>query len=93
MYTYTPMLCIQKINRECILLGVHFTCFQVYFLTFLMSRLQLKEMHTYLQAEKSSRSDLEMYVAVLNTQRNVLQDETEKFRKELHEGTCMHNQA
>ncbi|XP_064619716.1 rab GTPase-binding effector protein 1-like isoform X2 [Lineus longissimus] len=46
---------------------------------------KLKEMHTYLQAEKSSRSDLEMYVAVLNTQRNVLQDETEKFRKELHE--------
>lgn len=30
--------------------------------------------------------DLEMYVAVLTTQKNVLQEDTDKVRKELHEG-------
>lgn len=28
-----------------------------------------------------------MYVAVLNTQKSVLQEDAEKLRKELHEGT------
>ncbi|XP_074642216.1 rab GTPase-binding effector protein 1-like [Tubulanus polymorphus] len=46
---------------------------------------KLKELNHYLAAEKASRSDLEMYVAVLNTQRNVLQDESDKLRSELHE--------
>ncbi|XP_064461004.1 rab GTPase-binding effector protein 1-like isoform X2 [Ornithodoros turicata] len=38
-----------------------------------------------LQAEKASRSDLEMYVAVLNTQKAVMQDDMDKLRKELQE--------
>ncbi|XP_040192619.1 rab GTPase-binding effector protein 1 isoform X2 [Rana temporaria] len=44
-----------------------------------------KEMNHYLEAEKSCRTDLEMYVAVLNTQKSVLQEDAEKLRKELHE--------
>lgn len=43
----------------------------------------------YLKAEKAARIDLEMYVAVLTTQKNVLQEDTEKVRKELHEGKNM----
>ncbi|KAG1693767.1 Rab GTPase-binding effector protein 1 [Nymphon striatum] len=38
-----------------------------------------------LEAEKSSRSDLEMYVGVLNAQKNVLQSENEKIQHELKE--------
>ena len=30
---------------------------------------QIKELNQYLEAERSSRTDLEMYVAVLNTQK------------------------
>lgn len=40
----------------------------------------------YLKAEKASRTDLEMFVAVLSTQKNVLQDESDKTRVELKEG-------
>nr|XP_033777901.1 rab GTPase-binding effector protein 1 isoform X1 [Geotrypetes seraphini] len=46
---------------------------------------KVKELNHYLEAEKSCRTDLEMYVAVLNTQKSVLQEDTEKLRKELHE--------
>ncbi|XP_039363391.1 rab GTPase-binding effector protein 1 isoform X1 [Mauremys reevesii] len=46
---------------------------------------KVKELNHYLEAEKSSRTDLEMYVAVLNTQKSVLQEDAEKLRKELHE--------
>jgi len=46
---------------------------------------QVKELNHYLEAEKSCRTDLEMYVAVLNTQKSVLQEDAEKLRKELHE--------
>ncbi|XP_040280802.1 rab GTPase-binding effector protein 1 isoform X1 [Bufo bufo] len=46
---------------------------------------KMKEMNHYLEAEKSCRTDLEMYVAVLNTQKSVLQEDAEKLRKELHE--------
>ncbi|XP_074175747.1 rab GTPase-binding effector protein 1 isoform X1 [Rhinolophus sinicus] len=49
------------------------------------SGLQVKELNHYLEAEKSCRTDLEMYVAVLNTQKSVLQEDAEKLRKELHE--------
>lgn len=49
--------------------------------------IQVKELNHYLEAEKSCRTDLEMYVAVLNTQKSVLQEDAEKLRKELHEGT------
>ncbi|XP_023237572.1 rab GTPase-binding effector protein 1-like isoform X2 [Centruroides sculpturatus] len=38
-----------------------------------------------LQAEKASRSDLEMYVAVLNTQKSVMQDDMDRIKKELQE--------
>lgn len=51
--------------------------------------IQVKELNHYLEAEKSCRTDLEMYVAVLNTQKSVLQEDAEKLRKELHEGTCL----
>ncbi|XP_057210763.1 rab GTPase-binding effector protein 1 isoform X2 [Triplophysa rosa] len=44
-----------------------------------------KELNHVLEAEKSCRTDLEMYVAVLNTQKSVLQEDAEKLRKELHE--------
>lgn len=47
---------------------------------------QVKELNHVLEAEKSCRTDLEMYVAVLNTQKTVLQEDAEKMRKELHEG-------
>lgn len=51
--------------------------------------LQVKELNHVLEAEKSCRTDLEMYVAVLNTQKSVLQEDAEKLRKELHEGASM----
>lgn len=47
----------------------------------------MKELNHVLEAEKSCRTDLEMYVAVLNTQKSVLQEDAEKLRKELHDGT------
>ena len=46
----------------------------------------MKELNHHLETEKASRTDLEMYVAVLNTQKNVLQEDTDKIRQELHEG-------
>ncbi|KAM3602069.1 uncharacterized protein V6R79_023873 [Siganus canaliculatus] len=46
---------------------------------------KVKELNHVLEAEKSCRTDLEMYVAVLNTQKTVLQEDAEKLRKELHE--------
>ena len=47
---------------------------------------RVKEVQGYLDAERSSRTDLEMYVAVLNTQKGVLQEDCEKLRRELHNG-------
>ncbi|XP_070571875.1 rab GTPase-binding effector protein 1-like [Ptychodera flava] len=46
---------------------------------------RVRELNHYLEAEKASRTDLEMYVAVLNTQKNVLQEEADQLRSELHE--------
>uniref|UniRef100_A0A8C4S5E3 Rabaptin, RAB GTPase binding effector protein 1 n=1 Tax=Erpetoichthys calabaricus TaxID=27687 RepID=A0A8C4S5E3_ERPCA len=46
---------------------------------------KVTELNHVLEAEKSCRTDLEMYVAVLNTQKSVLQEDAEKLRKELHE--------
>ena len=46
----------------------------------------MKELNHHLETEKASRTDLEMYVAVLNTQKNVLQEDADKLRQELHEG-------
>jgi Rab GTPase-binding effector protein 1 len=39
-----------------------------------------------LRIEKSSRKDLEMYVAVLSTQKNILDEECDKSKKDLEEG-------
>lgn len=50
-----------------------------------LEALKVKELNHVLEAEKSCRTDLEMYVAVLNTQKSVLQEDAEKLRKELHE--------
>jgi len=46
----------------------------------------VKELQESLQREKSSRTDLEMYVAVLNTQKNVLTDDVDKLRLQLSDG-------
>ena len=46
----------------------------------------MKELNQHLETEKSSRTDLEMYVAVLNTQKSVLQEEVDKLRSELQQG-------
>lgn len=48
--------------------------------------MQLTSLCQGLQAEKASRSDLEMYVAVLNTQKTVIQEDMDRLRKELGEG-------
>ncbi|XP_057295276.1 rab GTPase-binding effector protein 1-like isoform X4 [Hydractinia symbiolongicarpus] len=45
---------------------------------------KIKETQKYLDAERSARTDLEMYVAVLNTQKGVLQEDADKLRRELH---------
>ncbi|KAK2172041.1 hypothetical protein NP493_998g00053 [Ridgeia piscesae] len=46
---------------------------------------KMKELNQHLETEKSSRTDLEMYVAVLNTQKSVLQEEVDKLRSELQQ--------
>lgn len=46
---------------------------------------KVKELNHSLQTEKASRTDLEMYVAVLNTQKGVLQEDVDKLRSQLHE--------
>ncbi|KAK2142195.1 hypothetical protein LSH36_986g00042 [Paralvinella palmiformis] len=46
---------------------------------------RLKELNQSLEVEKASRSDLEMYTAVLNTQKNVLQEDNEKLMNQLQE--------
>ncbi|XP_059165914.1 rab GTPase-binding effector protein 1-like isoform X1 [Physella acuta] len=44
---------------------------------------KVEKLYSYLKAEKAARTDLEMYVAVLSTQKNVLQDEADKVNAEL----------
>lgn len=46
---------------------------------------KLKGLHEGLQAEKSSRSDLEMYVEVLQSQKATLVNEADELRKQLRE--------
>ena len=53
----------------------------------MLSMLQVKELQERLNREKSSRTDLEMYVAVLNTQKNVLQEDLDKLRAQLQDGS------
>ncbi len=50
---------------------------------------QVKELNASLETEKASRTDLEMYVAVLNTQKNVLTEDADKLRTQLQEGACV----
>jgi len=45
---------------------------------------KLNEVKKYLDSERSARTDLEMYVAVLNTQKGVLTEDSDKLRRELH---------
>jgi hypothetical protein len=47
---------------------------------------KVKELQENLNREKSSRTDLEMYVAVLNTQKGVLQEDLDKLRTQLLDG-------
>nr|KAI8753100.1 rab GTPase-binding effector protein 1 isoform X2 [Biomphalaria glabrata] len=44
---------------------------------------KVEKLFSYLKAEKAARTDLEMYVAVLSTQKTVLQDEADKISAEL----------
>lgn len=44
---------------------------------------KLEDLNKTLETEKASRTDLEMYVAVIETQKRVLQDEGDKLKKEL----------
>ncbi|ESO97854.1 hypothetical protein LOTGIDRAFT_228394 [Lottia gigantea] len=46
---------------------------------------KVNQLVRYLKAEKAARKDLEMFVTVLTTQKNVLNEDTEKVRKELDE--------
>lgn len=48
--------------------------------------LQLTTLSQGLRAEKASRSDLETYVAVLNTQKAVMQADMDKIKLDLQEG-------
>lgn len=50
--------------------------------------LQLTTLSQGLRAEKASRSDLETYVAVLNTQKAVMQADMDKIKLDLQEGEC-----
>lgn len=63
--------------------------FNAYWIRIASISLQVKELNHVLEAEKSCRTDLEMYVAVLNTQKSVLQEDAEKLRRELHDGTLL----
>lgn len=44
---------------------------------------RISELMKYLKAEKASRKDLEMYVAVLSTQKKVYEEEADKLKKDL----------
>ena len=61
----------------------------VYFFLFQESSIseqEMQEMKKVVESERSARTDLEMYVAVLNTQKGVLQEDTDKLKRELHNG-------
>lgn len=51
-----------------------------------ISEQEMQEMKKVVESERSARTDLEMYVAVLNTQKGVLQEDTDKLKRELHNG-------
>lgn len=47
--------------------------------------LQLKGLSSTLEAEKASRADLELYTAILNTQKTALTDDVDRLRAQLTE--------
>lgn len=47
---------------------------------------KFREMKKTIDCERSARTDLEMYVNVLNTQKGVLQEDSDKLKRELHNG-------
>jgi len=51
----------------------------------------MQDMKKIVDSERSARTDLEMYVAVLNTQKGVLQEDTDKLKRELHNGIYFYN--
>lgn len=54
-------------------------------LTYVMCLLQLKGVSSTLEAEKASRADLELYTAILNTQKTALTDDVDRLRSQLAE--------
>ena len=48
--------------------------------------LQIRDLNKVLETEKAARIDLELYVAVLGKQKNVMQDEADQMRDELKDG-------
>lgn len=59
----------------------------MYFLKYsFFKTFQLTTLSQGLRAEKASRSDLETYVAVLNTQKAVMQADMDKIKLDLQEG-------
>lgn len=46
---------------------------------------QLKGVSSTLEAEKASRADLELYTAILNTQKTALTDDVDRLRTQLTE--------
>ncbi|GFR74029.1 rab GTPase-binding effector protein 1-like [Elysia marginata] len=46
---------------------------------------KVEKLYSYLKAEKAARTDLEMYVTVLSTQKGVVQEEADKVSEELQE--------
>jgi len=50
---------------------------------------KVRELHLSLQTEKASRTDLEMYVDVINAQKTALAEETDRLRSQLKEGIVL----
>ena len=48
--------------------------------------MKVEKLYSYLKAEKAARTDLEMYVTVLSTQKGVVQEDADRVSEELQEG-------
>lgn len=53
---------------------------------FMIFFFKVRELHLSLQTEKASRTDLEMYVDVLNAQKTALAEEMDRLHTQLKEG-------
>ena len=60
--------------------------FSLVILNVIWSNLQIRELNWSLDTEKASRTDLEMYVGVLNSQKTALIDDADQLRSRLNEG-------